>query len=54
MTMQIAGLALHSLGYADRYDLYFSLDKILWEGQVYYKFKIDMETNNLFFLHQKT
>jgi hypothetical protein len=34
MTMQLLGLAIHSLGYAERYDLYFNLDKIIWEGQV--------------------
>lgn len=34
MSLQIVGLALHSLGYADRYDFYFSLDKIFLEGQV--------------------
>ena len=34
MLQQFAGLAIYSLGYAERYDLYFNLDKIIWEGQV--------------------
>lgn len=34
MLLQLVGLGLHSLGYADRYDLYFNFDKIVFEGQV--------------------
>ena len=34
MIMQLVGLAVHSMGQADRYDLYFNLEKIVFEGQV--------------------
>lgn len=34
MMQQLIGLAIHSMGYAERYDLYFNLDKIVFEGQV--------------------
>ena len=30
MMLQIVGLAIHSVGYVDRYDLYFNFDKIVW------------------------
>jgi len=34
MLHQFAGLAIYTLGYAERYDLYFNFEKILYEGQV--------------------
>lgn len=59
MLQQLVGLAIHSMGYAERYDLYFSIDKILWEGQVSTHHptqpisQSDLETSHLLFLHQK-
>jgi hypothetical protein len=32
MLHQFMGLAIYSLGYAERFDLYFNLEKIVWEG----------------------
>jgi hypothetical protein len=34
MLHQFAGLAIYTLGYAERYDLYFNLEKIIYQGQV--------------------
>ena len=35
MGLQLGGLALHSLDLADRYDLYFNVPKIVYEGEVW-------------------
>ena len=38
MILQLIGFGINTMGYADRYDLYFNFDKIVYEGQIWRMF----------------